>query len=86
MLKAQVKSYGVVIVSNRVSFAALQKKVDEHAKYVEEVEFKAAVRGNMLKMHEKILLRARHLEVHAEYLSLGYPPVPDATLPGLSFD
>lgn len=86
MLKAQVKSYGAVIVESKVQLAKLHKKIDEYAKYVEELEFKANVRGNMLQMQEKILLRARHLEVHAEYLSLGYPPVPDATLPALSFD
>ena len=34
---------------------------------------------------QKILLRAYHLELHAEYLSLGYPPVSDASLPELHF-
>jgi len=35
---------------------------------------------------QKILLRAYHLELPAEYLSLGYPPVPDASLPELHFN
>jgi hypothetical protein len=74
-----------VIVDNRVRFATLQKKVDEYAKYVEELEVKATVRGNLLQMVEKILVRAYHLELHAEYLSIGFPPMPDATLPNLTF-
>jgi len=86
ILKAQVKSYGAVTVDNKIRFAALHQKVDEYGKYVEELTFKAVVIGNLLQMQEIILLRARHLKVHAEYLSLGYPPVPNASLPGLSFD
>ncbi len=42
--------------------------------------------ANQLKIQERILLRTRHLEVHAEHMSLGNPPVPDATLPDLSFE
>ena len=37
-------------------------------------------------MHGKILLRARHLEVHAEHLILGHPPIPHAKLPELLWD
>jgi len=85
ILKAQVKNYGVAIVDNRNRFATLQKKVDEYAKHVEELEFKATVRGNLLQMQEKILVRAYHLELYAEYSSLGFPQS-DATLPNLTFD
>jgi hypothetical protein len=39
-----------------------------------------------MKIREKILLRARHLEVHVEHRSLGNPPIQDATLPDLTWE
>ena len=41
---------------------------------------------DLIKTQDKILLRAYHLELHAEYRSLGYPPVPNARLPDLLFN
>jgi hypothetical protein len=84
ILQAQIKSYSVVIADSKVQFAKLQKKVDEYTKYVEDLEFKATVRGNLLQMNEKILVRAFHLELHAEYTSLGFPQS-DVTPPNLTF-
>ncbi len=86
LLKAQVKNYGAAIVKNMVQFAKLQKKIDEYAKYVEDLEFKANVRGNLLQMQEKILVRAYHIELRAEYASLGFPPTPSEFIPDLTFE
>jgi hypothetical protein len=39
-----------------------------------------------LAKHRRILLRARHLEVHVEHRSLDHPPIPDAKLPELDWN
>jgi hypothetical protein len=64
----------------------LKEMVKLNDETVEDLSLKATVRGNQLQLQEKILLRARHLEVHCEHLSLWHPAVPDATLPHLSFE
>ena len=53
---------------------------------MEDLEFKANVRGNQLQMQEKILVRAYHIELRAEYASLSFPPTPNEFLPNLTFD
>jgi hypothetical protein len=64
----------------------LQNEIKNRDDAIQEWRAKATIRGNMLKTQEKILLRARHIEVHAEHLSLNHPPIPDAALPNLSFE
>ncbi len=63
----------------------LQKEIKNRDDVIQEWRAKATVRGNMLKAQEKVLLRARHLEVHVEHRSLYHPPIPDAALPELTF-
>jgi hypothetical protein len=84
--QAHVKNYSDAIVKNRVQFAKLQKMIDEYTKYVEDLELIANVRGNQLQMQEKILVRAFHIELRAEYASLSFPPTPNEFLPNLTFN
>ena len=54
-------------------------------KTIADLSFKATVRLNMLEMQEKILVRAFHLELRAEYRSLDFPRTPNEYLPPLTF-
>ena len=63
----------------------LHNEIKNRDDVIKELRAKATIRGNMLKAQEKILLRARHIEVHVEHRSLYHPPIPDAALPELTF-
>jgi len=64
---------------------AYKDLIEHQKKTIADLSFKATVRLNMLEMQEKILVRAFHLELRAEYRSLDFPPTPNEYLPPLTF-
>jgi hypothetical protein len=85
-MKERVAEHDAVIDKYKELVNALQIKIKNRDKISENWRFKAVVRGNQMKAHDKILLRTRHLEVHVEHRSLYHPPVLDVTLPDLTFE
>ena len=60
--------------------------IDHHAKTINDLCKTVEIHKGYLDMHSRILLRARHIEVHVEHLSLGRAPILDAEIPELLWD
>jgi hypothetical protein len=82
-LEAALKSCTELVDAHQDRTDNLKQLVESQRESIKDLTFVASVRGDYQRMQEKILLRARHLEVHAEYLSLGFPPT-GTTLPNLT--
>ena len=65
------------------AFKALIKNQDT---MIDDPNKTVAIQENVIEQQNKILMRAYHLELRAEFLSLGYPPLPDASMPELPYN
>jgi uncharacterized coiled-coil protein SlyX len=65
---------------------AFKALVKNQEKMIDDLNKTVAIQENVIEQHDRILLRAYHLDLRAEFLSLGYPPLPDASLPILPYN
>lgn len=65
---------------------AYKALIEHQEKQISHLNKTVEIQSGFLAMHGRILLRARHIEVHVEHRSLGHPPIPDAKVPELLWD